>query len=106
MTAFISCDYDEGDDALATYRGYKVRVKLEDGTEESHLFMTGDPPADFRSACDYTGELYKLGKICYSGYSSSVDHFVMDCAGYFEWYLDENEQEFFRKSEETKEANT
>lgn len=94
---FISCNYGDADNALATYQGFEVSSRADDSKE---LFMTGDPVADFRSAAKYAEVRgAELGDP-YCSMSSSVDHFVADCGDHFDWYTDMHGREWFARADD------
>jgi len=82
---FLSCEYGEGDtkeEVLQSYEGFKVS---EDDNERT--FKSDNPVKDFEDASEYIAKrIEETGASC--GMSSSVDHFVTDCDGIFDWYTD------------------
>lgn len=84
--------------ALKSYKGFSVSEK----DAEDKIFMSGDPVKDFQDAESYIAERMAVtGEHC--GMSSSVDHFVSDCRGVFEWYTDVNGREVFDWAEKAQE---
>jgi hypothetical protein len=99
MFMFLSCDYNGVGKkrALKSYKGFRVS---EDGVEDK-IFVSDDPVKDFQEARWYIAErIAETG--CRCGRSSSVDNFVMDCRGVFEWYTDVNGNEVFDLAEKAK----
>lgn len=105
---FLHCDYGKGVDysggdgygqkTLESYKGFKVS---EDGQEDK-IFMSADPPEDFRSASNYIAERIKeIGEYC--SMSSDVDHFVSDCDDIFQWYTTASGAELFDWTEKAEE---
>ena len=84
MIALVSIDYDEGDQS--TYRGIEIRIKIK----------TGNPVADFANARQFLTQLVEDGDLDDFLYTSSVDHFVMYCAGY-RWALESGNNVLLQK---------
>lgn len=72
--AWISIDYDEGDQA--TYRAVEVAVR----EEKPVRFETCDPVSDWKSAIHHAAN----SECDFILFSSSVDHFTMD-GDRFKW---------------------
>ena len=100
---FLACDYDGvgRKRALNSYKGFRISEK---GIEDK-IFSSNDPPKDFQDASNYISERIQATG-CYCSMSSSVDHFVTDCRGVFEWYTDVNGNEIFDWAEKVKELRT
>ena len=74
---FVYIDHDESD-SLDGYKGVYVRLH----TNESVLFNSGDPVADWENMLEFAAQECLNDPDRNWMFSSSVDHFVHDVKGY------------------------
>lgn len=93
---FITCKYDDTTchNILSKYEGFL----LTEPHQEDKLFYSGDPVKDYKDANAYAYKRTTLTRMTCS-LSSSVDHFVKDCKGLIEWFIDDNGFEIMRYAE-------
>nr|WP_250807334.1 hypothetical protein [Neorhizobium tomejilense] len=78
---FVTIDYDEMGD-ISSYKGIKISLV---GGEVLQSFASGNVVKDFEAMVTWLGDNPIEGRTMYT---SSVDHFVMDIAG-FKWTVDD-----------------
>jgi len=81
---FLNIDYDDGDQS--SYKAIELHVSTmtadsKKGKEKVIKFKSGDPAVDFINAIKKMAE-YPSTRVISRGFSSSVDHFVMDGDNY------------------------
>lgn len=98
---FLSVKYDDSKNGQAVLESYQGFCVSEDNRKDK-IFKSKDPVKDFQNASDHIAKrLAKTGDHC--SMSSSVDHFVSDCDGIFDWYTDVNGNEVFDWAEKVPE---
>ncbi len=98
---FLDCQYNDSlrkEKILSSYGGFCV----SEPDCENKIFKSDDPAKDFEEASFYIAERMQATKITCS-MSSSVDNFVRDCDGVFEWYTTASGVEMFDWAEKARE---